>query len=73
MNHQEESREEKILRLMTQISGSRMRVELLQKEYEMRQSRIAALEKEKIIAERKLLKKLEEIKENGGQNICIID
>lgn len=50
MNHQEENREEKILRLMTQISGSRMRVELLQKEYEMRQSRIAALEKEKIIA-----------------------
>ena len=62
MNHQEESREEKILRLMTQISGSRMKVELLQKEYEMRQSRIAALEKEKIIAERKLLKKLKKLR-----------
>ena len=62
MNHQIESRKARIERLMTEINESRIKVELLLREYEMRKARIAALEKEKRIAERKLQDKLEKQK-----------
>lgn len=52
----EETREEKMARLLCEISESRRKIELYQKEYELRQARIAALEKER----ETLLKKLEE-------------
>ena len=62
MSHQIESRKARIERLMTEINESRIKVELLLREYEMRKARIAALEKEKRIAERKLQDKLEKQK-----------
>ena len=62
MNQQIESRKARIERLMTEINESRIKVELLLREYEMRKARIAALEKEKRIAERKLQDKLEKQK-----------
>lgn len=43
-------------RLLFEISESRQKIELYQKEYELRQARIAALEKER----EALLKKLDE-------------
>ena len=45
MSHQIESRKARIERLMTEINESRIKVELLLREYEMRKARIAALEK----------------------------
>ena len=47
-------------RLLCEISESRRKIELCQKEYELRQARIAALEKER----ETLLKKLEEKAKN---------
>ena len=44
---------------MTEINESRIKVELLLREYEMRKARIAAREKEKEMSERKLQEKLE--------------
>ena len=56
----EETREEKIARLLCEISESRRKIELYQKEYEVRKARIAALEKER----ETILKKLEEKAKN---------
>lgn len=56
----EETREEKMARLLCEISESRRKIELYQKGYELRQARIAALEKER----ETLLKKLEEKAKN---------
>lgn len=56
----EETREEKMARLLCEISESRRKIELYQKEYESRKARIAELEKER----EALLKKLEEKTKN---------
>lgn len=56
MKSVEETREEKMARLLCEISESRQKIELYQKEYEARKARIAELEKEK----EALLKKLGE-------------
>lgn len=58
MNHQVKSRKAKIERLMNEINESRIKIELLQREYEMRIARIDALEKEKLIVESKLQERL---------------
>lgn len=56
MKSVEETREEKIARLLCEINESRRKIELYQKEYEVRKARIAVLEKER----EAILKKLEE-------------
>ena len=60
MKRVEEIREEKMARLLCEISESRQKIELYQKEYEARKARIAALEKER----EALLKKIEEKTKN---------
>ena len=56
MKSVEETSEEKMARLLFEISESRQKIELYQKEYELRKSRIVVLEKER----EELLKKLDE-------------
>lgn len=56
MKSVEETREGKMARLLFEISESRQKIELYQKEYELRKARIAVLEKER----EELLKKLDE-------------
>lgn len=47
MKSVEETREEKIARLLFEINESRRKIELYQGEYEARKARIAVLEKER--------------------------
>ena len=56
MKSVEETREGKMARLLFEISESRQKIELYQKEYELRKARIAVLEK----GREELLKKLDE-------------
>lgn len=56
MKSVEETREGEMARLLFEISESRQKIELYQKEYELRKAKIAVLEKER----EELLKKLDE-------------
>lgn len=60
MKSVEETREEKMARLLCEISESRQKIELYQEEYEARKARIAVLEKER----EALLKIIEEKAKN---------
>lgn len=48
MKSVEETREEKMARLLCEISESRQKIELYQKEYEARKARIAELGKKEV-------------------------